>query len=119
MLHERIRPQRKRTPKLLEKRKADQDWQAIDRAESCKVKKRSGGRCEVRCVLGSGAFYHVGARCTRRATEVHHHIGGWKLRGRGASALAENKTHCCSKCHKEITAHVLTHVSGTRYRSVT
>ena len=82
-------------------------WQAIDKAESVKVKTRSGGRCEV-----TQGFQ----RCPRRGYEVHHHIGGWKLRGRGESALAANKTHACSQCHRLITGNVLEHVSGNRYR---
>jgi len=85
------------------------DWQAIDKAESAKVKARSRGRCEV-----TQGF----VRCPRRATEVHHHIGGWKRRGRGESALAEHKSHVCERHHREITGHVLQHVLGHRYRAV-
>jgi len=96
-------------PKLLEKRAADAAWQAKDKAESLKVKARSMGRCEV---------WVRGYQCGKRATEIHHHLFGWKLRGRGESALAINKTHCCSACHRLITGHVLQHVAGTRYRSV-
>jgi hypothetical protein len=101
-------------PKLLEQRARDADWQARDKAESAKVKVRSKGRCEV-VFINTHPF--VPFRCGKRASEVHHHIGGWKLRGRGDSALAANKTHCCAKCHREITGHVLEHVSGNRYRS--
>jgi hypothetical protein len=89
-----------------DKRAADE---ARDKAESRKVKARSRGRCEV--TIG-------GARCTSRAGEVHHHIGGWKLRGRGSSALAENKTHACGPCHRLITGNVLEHLSGNRYRRI-
>jgi hypothetical protein len=102
--------QPKPKPKLLEKRASDAAWQARDKAESQKVKQRSRGQCEVTGLLGG--------RCPKRASEVHHHIGGWKRRGRGASALAEHKTHCCADHHRMITGHVLQHVSGNRYRSV-
>ena len=80
---------------------------ARDTFESAKVRARSKGRCEV--TLG-------GVRCPKRAAEVHHHLGGWRRRGRGASALAINKTHACRDHHRQITGHVLVHVSGTRYR---
>jgi hypothetical protein len=106
--------QPKPTPKLLEQRARERDWQALDKAESAKVKLRSRGYCEVSLINGRSC-----GRCFKRASEVHHHLGGWKLRGRGASALAENKTHVCAKCHRLITGHVLQHVSGTRYRSTT
>jgi len=85
------------------------DWKAIDDAESIRVRHRSGGRCEVTIGL---------RRCNRRAAEVHHHIGGWKLRGRGESARAENKTHACTACHRLVTGNVLQHVCGNRYRRV-
>lgn len=96
-------------PKLLEKLEQDKDWQALDRKESAKVKARSKGRCEV--TVGR-------ARCSKRAFEVHHHIGGWKLRGRGSSALARNKTHACTACHRLITGNVLEHVAGNNYRRI-
>lgn len=80
---------------------------ALDSAETAKVRVRSGGRCEVTV---------EGVRCKRRAGETHHHQGGWKIRGRGESALARNKSHCCSACHREITGHVLQHLGGNRYR---
>lgn len=83
------------------------EWERIDRAESKKVKKRSKGICEV---------LERGVRCKRRAFEVHHHKGGWKLRGRGDSALAIHKTHACSDCHRLITGNILIRVSGNKYR---
>ena len=56
-----------------------------DRRESAKVKSRSGGVCE---------------DCDRaRAVHVHHLLGGIGVRGRGKSALAENKLHLCTACH--------------------
>jgi len=97
-------------PRALVKAKRDSSWQAIDEAESDKVRARSGGRCEVTV---------AGARCLRRGFEVHHHIGGWRRRGRGPSALARNKTHACSKCHGLITSNVLEHLAGNRYRRIT
>ena len=85
-------------------------WQKIDERESRKVRQRSGGRCEV---------IIAGVRCRRRAYEVHHHMGGYGVRGRGASALAANKTHMCGQCHPRIKAHTLQHISGNRYRERT
>lgn len=67
-------------PILLDRADTKRDREQIDKAESAKVKARSGGRCEV--TIG-------GVRCMRRASEVHHHLGGWGRRGRGDSALAE------------------------------
>lgn len=96
-------------PHKLVKEESDAQWQRVDRMESDKVKARSKGQCEV---------IERGLRCDRRAFEVHHHIGGWKRRGRGASAFAENKTHCCSDCHADITGNVLEHLGGNRYRRV-
>lgn len=99
----------KKGNRYLDKEKADALWQGIDKKESDKVRRRSRTVCEVTV---------RGHRCTRRAFEVHHHIGGWKLRGRGISALAKNKTHCCSDCHHLITANVLEHLAGNEYRRV-
>ena len=96
-------------PQLLERDEREADREARDKAESRKVKARSRGRCEV--TVG-------GIRCDRRASEVHHHIGGWKRRGRGASALAENKTHACGEHHRQITGHVLEHLGGNRYKRI-
>jgi hypothetical protein len=96
-------------PRLLEKADDDREWKDLDEDESEKVKRRSGGRCEVTV---------AGVRCVRRAFEVHHQIGGWKLRGRGESALAANKTHACIKCHRLITGNVLEHQDGNHYRRI-
>jgi len=61
---------------------------AVDRKESEKVKQRSNGVCE---------------RCDRqRAVHVHHMVGGRGRRGRGVSALAQNKVHLCAGCHEAI-----------------
>lgn len=83
------------------------EWQKIDERESRKVRKRSEGRCEVAI---------QGVRCPRRAFEVHHHMGGIGVRGRGESALMKNKTHCCPDHHGRITSKKLAHISGNRYR---
>lgn len=99
----------KSRPQMLEHDEQDEKRRTRDKAESATVRARSKGRCEV--TIG-------GVRCQKRAGEVHHHIGGWKLRGRGESALAANKTHACRDCHRLITGNVLEHIQGNRYRSV-
>lgn len=96
-------------PRMLERDEDQAEDEKRDRKESAKVKVRSKGRCEVTV---------AGVRCKRRAFEVHHHIGGWKLRGRGDSALAKNKTHACTDCHRHITGNVLEHVAGNRFRRI-
>ena len=70
--------------------------EARDTAESVKVHERSGGRCELTV---------LGWRCTRRATEVHHLIGGSGRRGVGLSALASHKIHLCGTDHAWCHAH--------------
>lgn len=98
-------------PFRLQLDEAKAEWKKVDERESKWIrKKRSGGRCEVSI---------DGVRCRRRAYEIHHHMGGYGVRGRGASALAQNKTHACSQCHRRITAKVLQHISGNRYRERT
>lgn len=94
-------------PQMAERDDRERKADAFDRAESEKVKVRSKGRCEVTV---------IGIRCKRRGFEVHHHIGGWKLRGKGPSALAKNKTHACTACHRLITGNTLDHVTGNTYR---
>lgn len=91
---------------------------AADRRGTAEVKRRSGGRCEV-TIACEGTIASI--RCSRPAAEVHHHLGGWKLRGRGLSALAAHKTHACVACHRLITGQVgvgqpLVHVAGNVYR---
>jgi hypothetical protein len=61
--------------------------QRRDRQESDKVRIRSKGWCE-----------WVG--CSHRATEVHHELFGIGVRGRGDSALADNKRHYCQRHHQ-------------------
>lgn len=89
-------PHRKRINAVRSKRKS------IDKAESDKVEARSEGRCEIVAprMTSHGAF----ARCVRPATQVHHKMSGIGVRGRGASALAENKLHVCAQCHADIHA---------------
>ena len=97
----------KGTPIRTKIEQAKAAWQTIDDRESWKVRKRSGGQCEVR--IGN-------SRCWKRAFEVHHHMGGFGIRGRGESAKATNKSHCCSACHGLITSRRLQHVKGNHYR---
>lgn len=99
----------KGTPLRVQIKDAKAAWQKVDERESRKVRKRSGGRCEVTV---------NGSRCTRRAFQVHHHMGGIGVRGRGESALAKNKTHACSQCHPKITGKTLQHSRGNHYRAV-
>jgi hypothetical protein len=94
-------------PRLVEKWKDGAEWKNRDREGTEEARRRAKGRCEVTI---------AGVRCLRRDCETHHHIGGWKRRGRGASALARNKTRCCARCHPLITGKVLVHVAGNRYR---
>lgn len=89
--------------------KAKEVWQDRDEKESAKVRVRSGGRCEVTI---------AGKRCPRRAFQVHHHKGGNGVRGRGDSALAKHKTHCCTDHHTQITGKTLQHARGNHYREV-
>jgi len=100
---------KKGLPRALVKANKDADWKKADRDGSAEAKRRAKGRCEV--TVGR-------ERCPRKDFETHHHIGGWKLRGRGASALAVNKTRCCSQHHLEIHSRLLEHLGGSRYRQV-
>lgn len=105
----------KSRPKMLDQGDKKAALDALDRAESKKVKQRSGGKCEVVEQLwladdiGGGI---VLARCPGRAKHVHHQLGGWGRRARGPSALAVHKQHVCSECHLEITGHVLKLLTG-------
>jgi hypothetical protein len=94
-------------PAALEKLEKDAEWKKRDERESAKVRRRSKGICEVTIRR---------RRCTKRAYEVHHHLGGWKLRGRGESALAKRKTHCCLEHHTQIERNILEHVEGNHYK---
>ena len=96
----------KQKPALLDKQDRRKTVVDLDRLENEKVKQRSGGRCEIHSLNQEG----VAVRCLRRAAEIHHLLGGWRRRSRGASALAEHKQHVCRTCHREITGHVLQHI---------
>ena len=73
-----------------ERRRAAQ--RLCDERESAKVRRRSGGTCEI---------------CRRqRAAEVHHFLGGHGRRG-VENALAENKIHLCTPCHRAVTDKVI------------
>jgi hypothetical protein len=88
----------KGTPKSVEKDQRTAARKKFDDAESEKVVLRSGWQCEI----------HVGAvRCKRKATEVHHLLGGNGTRARGKSALAIHKQHVCRDCHSAITSNKL------------
>jgi hypothetical protein len=89
-------------PRDAAKQTRKQLWQKLDRAESEKVKARSGGRCEVR-----------GPHCGSTAVHVHHKLSGRGVRGKGKSALAENKVHVCAWCHFDIHIRRLVEIDGT------
>ena len=107
-------------PAALDRADRRKALKAADEAENKKVRARSGGQCDV--VIERYAEPHDSdpfnrwcltfSRCGRRATQVHHMIGGWGKRARGNSKLAEHKQYCCNTCHKEITGHVLKRVGG-------
>ena len=100
-------------PRLLDKQ-ASKRWLAlIDRTERLTCKQRSGGRCEVQVLTGPQSLWNF-VRCTRRASENHHLIGGSGRRGKGMSILAAHRLAVCSICHHEITNHVLVPVDGTK-----
>lgn len=75
---------------------------ATDDAQNRVVRQRSGGRCEVIEEVMGGL-----QRCDHVAIHVHHLLSGIGVRGRGRSAMAENKLHCCLRCHDAIHAHTL------------
>lgn len=94
-------------PAALERQDRRKALKKADVSENDKVRARSGGRCEM--VVDSGAILGVGvlSHCRRRAIHIHHRLSGIGVRGRGKSALAENKFHLCQTCHSEIHAHIL------------
>lgn len=96
-------------PSALDKADRRKALTARDERESDVVRVRSGGWCEVLI---------RGQRCGRKAVHVHHLMGGIGVRGRGVSALSENKVHCCDLHHREIHAHVLLHLGGRRFERV-
>jgi hypothetical protein len=98
-------------PAKLQKADRVKARQSYDETESAKVKARSGGQCEV-------VTAPHGVRCKRRGLHVHHLLGGFGVRGRGASAKVENKLHVCVRCHADIHAHVLVR-DGAWWRQLT
>lgn len=82
---------------------------ATDGEESDAVKVRSGGRCEV---VWFGRKERRVRRCVKRASQVHHMIGGWGKRARGPSILAKHKQHVCDTCHPLITGRVLRRIGA-------
>ena len=100
-------------PAKLERADRKTAREKADKAESDKVKARSGGRCEMRVDRAVANL-----RCQRRAVHIHHMIGGWGKRARGISTLAANKLHLCNRCHSDIHAHVLV-PDGDHFRRVT
>ncbi len=72
-------------PVKVQRRKRKSQRLAPDRKGSKVVRKRSEGICE--------------ACGERRAIQVHHKMMGHGVRGRGPSALPENKLHLCQQCH--------------------
>lgn len=94
------KPIKKPRPRALDKKDRDNRIVSTDKAEDKKVKRRSGGRCEV-VIAGEGRCERIGQG------DPHHMLGGWGRRARGRSALAEHKQHCCFECHRKITNHTL------------
>lgn len=95
------------TPKAIEKADRVKALKKSDLDENEKVKIRSGGRCEI--VI-------AGSRCRKRGAHVHHLMGGFGVRGRGASAKAENKLHLCERDHRDIHAHVLVQTAAGTWK---
>ncbi len=82
---------------------------AKDEAENRKVRQRSGGQCE-RVEEINPAIWR---RCARRASQVHHLIGGIGRRNIAeGSVLAAHKLRVCDLCHGDITQHILVPAPG-------
>jgi len=98
-------------PRALEKQARLRQKQSVEDTQNARVKARSKGQCEVREQFTSRGFAEPTIsstrRCVRRASEVHHMLGGSGRRGVGVSAKAENKLHLCGPCHDLITRHIL------------
>ena len=98
-------------PAALEREDRRKARKSADELESIRVRKRSGGRCEV--VEHVKTYGRVSAvRCKRRANQIHHMLGGWGRRARGPSLLMEHKQHVCAECHDAITRHILKREGG-------
>ena len=104
-------------PALLARRDRVASHVVIDRVERAKCKARSGGQCEARWFGGYGD--RVLFRCFRIASENHHLMGGIGRRNIGESVRAEHRIDVCSRCHREITAHVLRPVGEGREDAAT
>ena len=98
-------------PRALQKKDRAKAKQSVEDRENARVKARSKGQCEVREQFISRGYAEPTIsstrRCHRRASEVHHLLGGTGRRGIGESAKAENKQHLCGPCHDLITRHIL------------
>jgi hypothetical protein len=92
----------KGTPRAVEKDERTAKRESADERENDKVKARSGGQCEV----------FSPNRCQRRASQVHHMLGGNGVRARGKSLLADHKQHVCAKCHPLITSKRLVRIGA-------
>lgn len=106
-------------PKLLDKREKQAGLRSKDDIQKARVRKRSGGQCEVQ----EQHFYPMSnpeqrpqyRRCPRRSAPGNHHlIGGSGRRNKNRSILAEHRLAVCDRCHDEITNHVLVPVDGTK-----
>ena len=95
-----------RHPKPAPQRTKRSWQQAEDRAESAKVRVRSGGRCEVFVGSGYWRFDCQPGRCYRRAVHVHHMLSGRGSRLSAEGVKAERKQHVCNSCHSDITGEV-------------
>jgi len=104
-------PQPKPRVRALLKQDRLRKKRSVEDVQNALVRVRSKGQCEVREQFTSRGFAEpeiVSARrCHRRASEVHHLLGGTGRRGIGESAKAENKQHLCGICHDLITRHIL------------
>jgi len=101
-------------PRALEKQARLRQKQSVEDTQNARVKARSKGQCEVREQFTSRGFAEPTIsstrRCHRRASEVHHILGGSGRRGVGESSKAENKLHLCGgpgSCHDLVTRRIL------------
>ena len=96
----------------LERRERRGRQDHIDASENRTVRQRSHGRCEMTELLitmrakGDAPRQVVLIRCARKASQIHHLLGGRGTRGVGRSALAIHKQHVCTQCHDDITGDV-------------
>jgi len=104
-----IHPQPKPRARKLEKSDRAKAKAKLDRAENAKVRKRSGGRCEVlSCGMAWTLYGWTLQRCQRRAVgDPHHLIKGYGQRNVGPSIWAEWKLATCKECHSDIHNAVL------------